>query len=281
MIDIRQSLQFADFMHDIGWKVEKIGSIFVYLRKFPFLGYYAKIPRAKLPFSFPKIINFKKSQHIFRLKIAPNIIDTDKEYQTYKEQFLNHGFRVEQSPFNPTTTIKIDLTQNEEEIFQNFVEAKRRGTRRAAKNGIIVQESSDIERFINIRKKQYFPIGSLVAHETRKLWQIFYPKNATLILTYPTDQNNKPLAGILLLFYDQIAYYWYASSLKLGKKLFAPTLLVWEALKLSKKRGCKIFDFEGICDERFPKASESWKGFTKFKEGFGGAKITYLENFHS
>jgi lipid II:glycine glycyltransferase (peptidoglycan interpeptide bridge formation enzyme) len=55
--------------------------------------------------------------------------------------------------------------------------------------------------------------------------------------------------------------------------------LVWEALKLAKKRGCRIFDFEGIYDERFPKAAASWKGFTKFKEGFGGEKIVYLENF--
>lgn len=90
--------------------------------------------------------------------------------------------------------------------------------------------------------------------------------------------DQRPIAGILLLFYDQIAYYWFASSLPLGKKLFAPTLLVWEALKLSKKRGCQVFDFEGIYDERFPKASSSWRGFTKFKEGFGGKKIVYIEN---
>ena len=56
-------------------------------------------------------------------------------------------------------------------------------------------------------------------------------------------------------------------------------VLVWEAFKLAKKRGCQIFDFEGIYDERFPKAGTAWKGFTKFKEGFGGEKVVFMENF--
>ena len=294
MTDIRQSLQFANFMGDLGWKVEKVKSTFVYLRKFPFLGYFAKIPRPKPPFPFLGVNKLIKSNRIFQLRISPFVSSTDINYSRYRQQFLDRRYKIISSPFNPTTTIHIDLTQNEEIIFKNFTEAKRRGVRRAVKNGITVSESSDIESFINIRKKQYSPLGFLVVSEMQKLWQKFYPKNAALILAYPTTQNidiiqapatassciKKAIAGILLLFYDRIAYYWYASSLKIGKKLFAPTLLVWEALKLSRKRGCKIFDFEGITDDRFPQASQSWKGFTKFKEGFGDTKIIYLENFH-
>ena len=71
----------------------------------------------------------------------------------------------------------------------------------------------------------------------------------------------------------------YAASSDSGNKNFAPTLLVWEAILLAKKLKLKAFDFEGIYDERFPKAAESWKGFTKFKEGFGGEKVVFMENF--
>lgn len=290
MNDIRQSPQFANFMRDLGWQAEKIGPNYIYLRKFPLIGYFAKMPRPKLPLSFTQIHDFKKSKRIFRLKVAPFISSDNQNYESYHQELLENGFKIEKSPFNPTTTIQIDLTQKEEIIFKNFKETKRRGVRRAIKHNVFVKESSDIEAFINIRKKQYFPIGPLIGHEMKALWKNFYPKNASLLLAYPNSRkqntlnnhlNNKTkaVAGILLLFYDDIAYYWLASSLKIGKKLFAPTLLVWKALQISKKKGCKIFDFEGIYDGRFPKAAESWKGFTKFKEGFGGKEVTYMENF--
>lgn len=279
-------------MQDLGWQAEKIDSAFVYLRHFPILGYFAKIPRPNIPFDIPEILKFKKSRKIFRLKISPFLESKDKDYHKYRKQFLSHRFKIDQSPFNPTTNYLIDLSQKEENILKNFSQAKRRGVRRAVKNGIVVVETTDLQSFIEIRKRQYFPIGFLITSEMTKLWKNFYPKNATLLLAYPaikihnlsqmqaiaSIRYKKAIAGILLLMHDKIAYYWYASALEIGKKLFAPTLLVWEALKLAKKRGCKIFDFEGIYDDRFPKASASWKGFTKFKEGFGGKKVVYMEN---
>lgn len=283
MIDIRQSPQFASFMQDLGWKVEKIDSINIYLKKFPLIGYFAKIPRPTLPIPFSGISEFANKTRIFRLKIAPNVLNTNKDYFSLREQFFEHDYRIENSPFNPTVDIHIDLTREIEQIFKNFKEAKRRGVRRAIKNEIIVRESDSYDDFIEIRKKQYAPMGFLLVNEMKNLWKNFYPDNTSLLLahisTSKTNQLQKSVGGILLLFYEKIAYYWYASATNEGKKLFAPTLLVWEALKLSKKRDCKLFVFEGIYDERFPKAANSWKGFTKFKEGFGGKKIVYLENF--
>ena len=290
--DVRQSPQFAHFMQDIGWHFEKVNSTYIYLRRFPFAGYFAKIPRPKLPINFDAIYSLVSKKKIFRLKIAPFISNKDKNYQYYQDQLLNNHWTVDQFPFNPTTTIHLDLQQSEQQLFDNCSPAKRRGVRRAIKNGIVVKESNHIDDFIKIRQKQYFPLGFLITREMHVLWKNFYPENASLLFAYSIRNQHrsqiqaiasicdgKPIAGILLLFYNRIVYYWYASSLKIGKKLFATTLLVWEAIKLAKKRGCTIFDFEGISDERFPKASQSWKGFTKFKEGFGGKKIVYMENF--
>jgi lipid II:glycine glycyltransferase (peptidoglycan interpeptide bridge formation enzyme) len=65
----------------------------------------------------------------------------------------------------------------------------------------------------------------------------------------------------------------YAASSKKGKKLYAPTLNTWEAIRLSKKKGSSIYDFEGIYDSRFP--LKTWRGFTRFKKSFGGKEIKY------
>lgn len=279
MVDIRQSPQFANYMRDLGWEAEKINSYFVYLRKFPLFGYFAKIPRLKMPIDLEKILEFKKSRKIFRLKISPFVVESDKKYYHYKKQLLDYGFKIDHSPFNPTTNYLINLNREENEIFSKFFESKRRGVRRAIKNNLIIKETRDLDAFIKIRQRQYLPVWFLVDGEMKKLWQAFYPENVALLLAYGPIKNSA-VAGILLLFYNQVAYYWFASALPIGKKLFAPTLLVWEAFKLAKKKGCHLFDFEGIYDERFPKASASWKGFTKFKEGFGGEKVQYLENFY-
>jgi hypothetical protein len=77
-------------------------------------------------------------------------------------------------------------------------------------------------------------------------------------------------AACLILTSPNMAFYWHNCSNKEGKKLFAPTLCLWTAIKESKKRGLKIFDFEGVWDERYPKLNRGWQGFTRFKLGFIG-----------
>ena len=99
--------------------------------------------------------------------------------------------------------------------------------------------------------------------------------NETTCLPARQVKQCSPIGGILLLFWDHTSYYWLVGATKKGKKLFAPTLLVWEALKLSKKRGVKRFDFIGVWDERLPCQNTEWKGFSKFKEGFGGKEMYY------
>ncbi len=99
-------------------------------------------------------------------------------------------------------------------------------------------------------------------------------KKEIATLTSFARNDTRVLAGVLLLFHEHTAYYWLASATSEGKTLFAPTILVWEALKLSKKKGCTVFDFEGVEDTRFPE-TKSWAGFSKFKNGFGGKEVAF------
>lgn len=277
MLDIRQTDEFARFMSDLGWDVNFIGNTNIFLRKLPVIGYFAKIGRPSVPFSIPEIIKFSRKKHLFKIKIAPDILTYSKFYQSYSSELAENKLHIEYSPFNPTLDIKIDLNQTEKQIFDNFTQAKRRAVRRAWKYNIMVKESDDFDSFIKIRKKQYSPMGFLFVSEMKKLWNNFFPGNSSLLLAF--DKEKKPVAGIYMPMINKIAYYWYASALVEGKKMFAPSLLVWEALKLAKKKNCHTFMFEGIYDDRFKEAAKSWKGFTKFKEGFGGEKVVYMENY--
>jgi len=297
-MDIRQSQQYANHMRSLGWKVERVGKWNAFIKSFPFIGSFIKIQRIDNPIPWKEIEELQKKHRAFRMVIEPDL-NTKLEIRNLKLEILN-------SPFSPTKTIHIDLAPTEETIFKRFKESTRRAVRRAQKNKVTIEQSNNIEEFIRLKTRSMFPVGYFMGRDIRKLWNAFRPKNAKVLFAYKTvvmvsNRNEKMsqsmkslyfnshyddtyhrsglLGGILLLFHEQTAYYWHAAATPEGKKLFAPTLLVWEALKLSKKRGCKTFNFEGIYDERFPDSFKKWRGFTKFKKGFGGTEIEYPEPF--
>lgn len=288
-MELQQSPLYKKYIQALHWTVVTIDGVNIWIKKIPILGTLAKIQRPEtLPY-LPKLIPLLKSYHVRTVVAEGSIGQSQEEFMTWVDG-LSKFFRISKETYLPTKTIFIDIAKPEKEIFKAFAEAKQRGVRRAQKHGVVIKESDNIRDLMYIKNKSAGMLGSMTTYGIDKLWNLFNPKHATILLAY--QQCNNPLrreasvtmkqcslvGGILLLFWNNIAYYWIAGATKKGKKLFAPTLLVWEALKLSKKRGCQQFDFVGVLDERLPHQFKSWKGFTKFKEGFGGKEVYYPIN---
>lgn len=271
-MDIRQSLPYARYMRSIGWNVETVGTSTVYRKQFPFIGSFIKIQRPDNETSIKHIQNYLSQHRTFRTIIEPNI---------QSKLVTGNMKHTTISPFSPTKTIHINLAPTEESIFKTFSPTTRRAIRKAEKHGVFVEESTDINTFARYKSAKLFPMHVFMQKDLIKLWHAFKPNHATILLAQrPTTYNKKLiLAGILILFHEQTAYYWQAFSSPEGNILRAPSLLVWEALKISKKRRSILFDFEGIYDDRFPDAFAKWKGFTRFKKGFGGKEVEYPEPF--
>ncbi|MDX1373838.1 MAG: hypothetical protein R3321_15290, partial [Nitrososphaeraceae archaeon] len=139
--DLRQTSIFASFMKDLGWKVEKINKYYVYMKKFPLMGFYVKIPRVKKDFPYEKLNDWSKENNAFITKISPFLSNNQIDYLKIYKKIENCNFKLDSEPFNPTKTIIIDLTQKEDDIFNSFKSAKRRAVRRAIKNNIIVRQT--------------------------------------------------------------------------------------------------------------------------------------------
>ena len=88
-----------------------------------------------------------------------------------------------------------------------------------------------------------------------------------------TSSFGEAKAGAIFLIGDGVGYYWQAFTNKEGRKEQIQYKIVWEGILWAKKRGAKVFDFEGIYDPRFP--DKSWLGFTHFKKSFGGYEVEY------
>jgi lipid II:glycine glycyltransferase (peptidoglycan interpeptide bridge formation enzyme) len=73
-------------------------------------------------------------------------------------------------------------------------------------------------------------------------------------------------------------HYIQAAQDKEYTKLAAPSIVVCQMLIDAHEKGLKYFDFWGIAPENAPK-NHPWKGFTKFKQSFGGEPVTYAGTY--
>jgi len=271
-MEVQQSAFYAAYIRRLGWVVERVGSVYIYIKPLPLIGALAKIQRpAKLP-AVTSLLPIFTKYRIRRLAAEPDAAVSQRTFSSWIADAGNH-VRINTDYFLPTKTVRIDTTGNTETIFRRFSEAKRRGVRRAQKHGVTVQNPGDIRTFLDVKAKSAGFLGFITTHGQDLLFEEAGNTHATVLTAH--NKKRIAIAGILMLFYKNIAYYWVAGATKEGKHLFAPTLLVWEAVQEANRRGCSSLDFVGVWDERMPDNNTEWKGFTKFKEGFGGNEVYY------
>jgi lipid II:glycine glycyltransferase (peptidoglycan interpeptide bridge formation enzyme) len=278
-MELHQSPPYGTYVSSLGWKVLPLSTGHIFLKQFFLFGSIAKLQRI---YPLPKVEEIQqvcKHYHVRQIIIEASEQQDPKKFIEWCKH-ISTFVSLSKTPYIPTKTLRISLKEPEEQMFSSFTEAKRRAIRRAKKNELIIKESKDIQQLITIKSKSAGFLGFITTHGAKELWNAFNPDLATTVLAYTKNQKTL-LAGVFLIFWEDIAYYWIAGSTKKGKKLFAPTLLAWEAMRIAKLHGAQWFDFLGVWDERFPKGNTEWKGFTKFKEGFGGKAIYYPTHKHS
>jgi lipid II:glycine glycyltransferase (peptidoglycan interpeptide bridge formation enzyme) len=257
-------------MQSLGWNVEGQTGNFAYVKRFPIIGNFIKLQRPT-NLSSQQIDKLIKKYKPFQFIIEP--AKSDQQLLVKK-----HGFKQSRSYFVPSRTIRIDLTKSEKKLLYAMHYKTRYNIKKALHNGLHTKISKDINAYAQFWQRCALTQRGMYLSQKNEIIQIFneFGKNAHLI--YVT-KNSILLSGILMLCTKDSAYYLYAASTPEGKKLFAPTLNAWSAIKLAKKFRKKIFDFEGIYDERFP--IKSWLGFTRFKRSFGGEVIDFPGTFQT
>lgn len=259
MIDIRQTIQYTNYLSKIGWNTERFAGINYFVKKFPLIGSIIKIQRPE-EIRIGKIRELARKYHAFQVIVEPKT-ELDAKY-------LNSiGFKLNKNPYLPTKTLQLDLTQSEKKLLKQLKKDARLSIRKNSQFIIYNLQIENIGKFRDAWKravgwKRYVPpLSHLIALKKS------FKENSLFLLTKDGS------AGAIFLLANGIVYYWQAFTNKLGRKKNYQYKIVWEGILWAKKHGTKVFDFEGIYDERFP--NKSWLGFTHFKKSFGGYEVEY------
>ena len=264
-MDLRQSPQYANYLSQLGWVVEKINGNYIYLKKIPLLGYFAKIQRPPHPIKPSDITNLKKKYKVFRIVVEPLSPIPDRIKQV--------------TPYLPTKTLVIDLTPSEKEIVAGFAKDVQRAIAKLPITNFSTKGGSASGGQFSTTATQTEIVGFHQVWRRAVPWTRYVPSLKNLLALKKSFEKdcllitNDNKCGVVFLIADKTLYYYLAWSNKKISHTADMYRLVWEGIRWGRSRGCTKFEFEGIFDDRFP--NKSWLGFSHFKSRFGGQEVSY------
>jgi lipid II:glycine glycyltransferase (peptidoglycan interpeptide bridge formation enzyme) len=75
-----------------------------------------------------------------------------------------------------------------------------------------------------------------------------------------------------------VLFYPYGASTEKNREVMASNLMMWEAIRLGKKHGCRMFDMWGSLGP-VPDSKDPWYGFHRFKQGYGGELTEFVGTY--
>jgi peptidoglycan pentaglycine glycine transferase (the first glycine) len=219
-----------------------------------------------------------KQEKVDFIRISPILENTQENLRIFK----NAGFRnAPLHMMHPELTWLLDITKTEDELMKGMRKTHRNLIRRAEKDGVKIIRSIDekyTKAFYDIHmetvsRHKFIPFsydyikGEIDAFKTDDQIGIF-----------SAEYNGKIISSAIIVFYGHEAFYHHGASSSEYSKIPASYLALWEAIKEAKERGCRIFNFYGIVED---KPKHPWSGLSKFKQGFGGYKkeILHCQDF--
>jgi len=203
-------------------------------------------------------------------------------------------------PTQPQHTLILDITKSEEEILSQMKQKTRYNIRLAERKGVKIKKISrpnnqEIQTFLNLSaqtsKRDKFQIHPKEYYQ--KMLKILCQNSMAKL--FLAEYQNEIIAANIVIFFSGKAIYSHGASSSNHREAMAPYLLHWEQIKEAKKLECQSYDFWGIdfskskiqnsksqINSKFKTQNSklnNWVGITRFKKGFGGEEISYLESY--
>ena len=207
------------------------------------------------------------------IRVRPQLEKTNENLKL----FANLGFKKAPYYLSVEHAGILDLNKTEEELLKGMRQRLRRALRKAEKNNITVETSTnpdDIAEFyqIQLQTARRHDFTSFSEDFLKKQFAAFAADNSAVL--YTARHDGEILAQNFMIMYGNEASYHYGVSTELGTKLSGAPLLHMQAMRDARERGIKRYSFWGIVDEDDTK--HRFYGVSVFKRGFGVDELKYV-----
>ncbi len=301
-----QSWDWGEFKQRMGWKVFRIAAMLgerisaaaqmlvkplpggvasvAYVPRGPLVDWDDEDTTVQLLDELHRIA--RRERAVF-LKIEPPVLKS----KGIQEQLARYSFRPSSKTNQPRNTIVIDIRADEGALLKSMRQKTRQNIRKVEREGIRVRigNSQDLPAYIELMRqtglREHFTGRSKEYYEQE--YEVLNQNGeGELLLAY---QGEKLLAARTVCFFGEHAAEFHAGSAEGSDHLHPNYLLVWEAIKLAKARGCVSYDLWGIPDEIEGNADQDestylartdglW-GVYRFKSGFSKNVVVYAGAF--
>jgi hypothetical protein len=164
-------------------------------------------------------------------------------------------------------TYEIDLDRPEEEILAAMSPACRRCIRKAAREGVVIEEANDgafADEYFAQLKDVFAKQGLTPTYSVRRVRQLLrhvFPAGMLLLLR-ARDPTGRCIATGIFPAYHRHMYFWGGASWRDGQILRPNEAIQWYAMRYWKSRGIRTYDMVG--------------GGGEYKKKYGGTLIRLL-----
>lgn len=271
---VRQADAWARFLEKLGWEIilTSRGNKIFFLKTL--FGTLCKIQK-------PEKFDQKELDEIEKIcaKKRALFIKIDPAFEQKEKLLEKRGYVFSNFPLSPPSTIFIDLTKSEDDLWDDLSRSGKYSVRRAKreKNRIeffqdpseeVLKRLQDVSKETSKRGKFYLP-----PYKELLLKKEAFGKESFVVEVY--DKQNRLAGNKFYVAENNQVTYLQGGTTEAGREGKGGYLLLWESILYFKKKGYKILDLEGVDDDRFPLFTKNWGGFSHFKEKFGGVVMRF------
>jgi hypothetical protein len=168
------------------------------------------------------------------------------------------------------TSYRTDLTQAEEQLFNNMDSACRRCVRKAEKSGVTIEQATDMafaDEYYDQLKDVFAKQGLVPTYDVERVRALVKHLAPTgrVLLVRARDAQGQCIATGIFPGYNQIAEFWGNASYRSSQIVRPNEAIQWYVMRYWKQRGAAIYDWggEGTYKEKYGCKPHRVPWFTK------------------
>lgn len=180
---------------------------------------------------------------IVRKKVLYTEIRMLSDIPNFDSSISQNGYVFEEH-FNA----RIDLNKSIDDLWNQIKRDKKRGIKKAEKNGVTIEEcknKDEIQIFYKLVSETYknakIPLADISMFES--VFDVLVPIRRAVFLFAKYD--NKYIATQVALMDNDVIYAWYTGAIREYLSYHPGDLLIWYLLKYGAENGYQRFDFGG------------------------------------